>query len=211
MFFSKTTRKSAKSATKRNQSHTTGFESLEDRKLMTTTHIVLDFTPDTHPGSFYDTFRYTKDTRGISPTFMDFNKDGYVSKADATIAAGQIASRVEALFGQAAYGYNVKVGYGDVLQNTNLGTKWVNWGLQKPNDQVQVIFVGGRNAGRLGVAPLANNGSNVEGYGCAYSQEAAYMLWQRQSYGYRVQSRDFVYWGTCTACDMPAISTSTTS
>jgi hypothetical protein len=193
MFFHKIKSKSAKSAIKRNQSRTAQFESLEDRKLMTTTHIVLDFTPDNRAGSFYDTFRYTKDSRGVSPAFMDFNKDGSVSKADASIAAGQIAARVEALFGVARYGQNVKVGYGDVLRDTNMGSKYVNWGLQRRNDQVQVIFVGGRNTGELGRAPLAANGTNVEGWGCAYSQQAALTLWQRQSVGKRVESRDFVY------------------
>jgi hypothetical protein len=199
MFFSKTNRKSAKPATKRNQARKAQFESLEERKLMTTTHVVLDFTPDGRAGSFYDTFRYTKDSRGVSPAFMDINKDGYVSKADATMAAGQIAARVEALFGVARYGHNVKFGYGDVLRDTYMGSKYVNWGLQRRNDQVQVIFIGGRNTGELGHAPIAAKGTNVEGWGCAYSQQAALTLWQRQSMGRQVTSRDFINSAAATA------------
>lgn len=193
MFFSKKARKSTQSAGKRTSTHTSRIESLEDRKMMTNTHIVLDFTPDTHRGTFYDTFRYTKDTRNVSPGFLDFNKDGYVSSTDAKIAAGQVAARVKALFANAAYGFNVKVGYGDVMVNNKLGTQWLNWGLQRRNDQVQVMYFGGRNGGHLGVAPKASDGTNVEGYGCTYTQEVAYMLWQRQNAGWSVRSQDFVY------------------
>jgi hypothetical protein len=193
MFFSKNARKSTQSARKQAASHISGFESLEDRKLMTATQIVLDFTPDTHPGTFYDTFMRTRDSRNHAPAFLDFNKDGYVSGTDAKIAADQITGRVQSLFANTANGYNVKVGYGDVLKDTNLGTGWVNWGRQNPNTQVQVIFVGGRNGGYLGLAPVAKNGANIEGYGCAYSQQAANELMYKQNMGLRVQSRDFVY------------------
>ena len=57
-------------------------ENLEDRRLPTSTRILLDFTPDTGlpslsgpilPGDFADSFRFT-DFRGFAPAFLDFNR-----------------------------------------------------------------------------------------------------------------------------------------
>jgi predicted Zn-dependent protease len=192
MFFHNKSRRSTNSARKQEVSRTAQIERLEDRKMMTSTTIVLDFTPDTHSGSFWDTFRYTRNSQNEAPAFLDFNKDGYISKTDALIASRQVAGRVRALFNNAASGYDVELVNGDVTKDTNLGKRYLEWGLKYKSEQVQVMYIGGRNAGKLGVAPVAANRSNVEGYGCTYSQEVALMLGRLQSRGYSVQSQHFV-------------------
>src|SRR5262245_61811462 len=74
------------------------LEALEDRTLLTATYFILDFTPDSHAGSFADTFARTWTASGYAPTFLDFNGDRRVDSRDVSIAAGQIASKVQSFF-----------------------------------------------------------------------------------------------------------------
>lgn len=168
------------------------IESLEKRELMTRTWIVMDFTPDTHYGTFYDTFARTRVAGNYAPGWLDFNGDRRISMDDARIAAGQIGYRVQQLFGAACQGNDVRFQAGDVDRDTKWGNRFVEWGLRSGGDQVEVMFFGGRNRGELGRAPQANDGSNIEGFGQCYTQEVANMMVAADPTGRRFSTRDFV-------------------
>jgi hypothetical protein len=155
------------------------LETLEGRQLMATTALVLDFTPDYRQGTFLDTFYNTKYSNGYAPTFLDFNNDRKITNQDAEIAAGQITNIVRSFFANAASGYNVSVVYNDSTTQTNFGARYLDYGRSSVANQVAVMYVGGRNQGEIGRAPLASNGYNVEGYGQTYSQAIATMLMGR--------------------------------
>jgi hypothetical protein len=156
------------------------MESLESRCMMTTTTLAIDFTPDGSTGDFWDTFRFSRYSDGSAPAFLDFNGDRRISGADAEIAAGQIRNAVGSFFAAPARGYSVSATYNDVLVDSNWGTRYLQYGQQRANEQVLVMFVGGRNRGELGLAPIALDGYNVEGFGRTYSQEIALNLMQRR-------------------------------
>ena len=172
-----------------------GVEHLEDRTLLTTTWIIMDFTPDSHPGNFVETFNQTTTQGGHLPRWLDFNKDGRLSDTDVQMAADQITGRVQSYFSAAAAGRDVRVRYGDVFTLSNLGTQWINWGRQYADQQVSVMYVGGTNrgGGYLGMAPVAPDGSNVEGYGETYSRALAnWMVSQDPRDTGRFTTTDFV-------------------
>jgi hypothetical protein len=181
-------RSGAKVRGHRARRHTTRslrMESLENRELLTTTHIVLDFTPDSHSGSFVDTFTSTKlPGKNCAPSFLDFNKDGRVNATDAVIAAGQIASQVKSYFAGAATGYDVQFHYGDITSNTKWGTQWITYGAYYSNQEVAVMYFGGTNSSgsnTLGMSPVASPGYNVEGYGETYTRTIAGSMAQHAS------------------------------
>jgi hypothetical protein len=136
-------------------------ESLEDRLALTSTQLILDFTPDTRGRPFQALFtRNPKLTR-----LLDLNRDGRVNLADAAAAMRQISSRVEALFSQFA-DLNVKV----LFDNSSSGR--LSAAQESESEQAAVMYVGSErnpygNAVK-GEAPLADDGTNVEGYGRVY-------------------------------------------
>lgn len=152
------------------------LETLENRELLTTTYLVLDFTPEYHYGSFVDTFNSTRLPNSYAPNFLDFNGDHQVNSADALVAAQRVTARVKSFFSQAAKGLDVRIDSGDVLSNTNRGYQWMNWGMYYPGIQVAVMYFGGTNrdgAGILGRSAQARNGYNFEGYGETYTRSIA--------------------------------------
>jgi predicted Zn-dependent protease len=160
----------------RRQPRTLRCENLESRELFTTTYMILDFTPDSHAGSFVDTFVNTRLPNGYAPNFLDFNGDHWVNAADASIAAQRVAGRVAGFYSQAMKGLNVQVRYGDVTSNSNVGTQWINYGKYYSGIEVAVMYFGGTSTsglGVLGMAPLANDGYNFEAYGETYTRSAA--------------------------------------
>lgn len=161
------------------QSRRLNLESLESRQMMIATHLVLDFTPDYRNGNFVQTFQNTRTASGQSPAFLDFNGDRRITTQDAEIAAGQIRNTMAGFFAGPARGYNVSVVYGDILSQTNFGYRWLQQGTNSANDQVLVMYFGGRDVGEIGRAPVARDGYNVEGYGNTYTQEIANMLLSR--------------------------------
>lgn len=104
-------------------------ENLENRELLATTYMILDFTPDSHAGSFVDTFVNTRlPDSPYAPNFLDFNRDGWVNSTDAKIAAQRVANRVAGFFGPTMRGYDVHVRYGDIASNSDWGTRFINYG-----------------------------------------------------------------------------------
>src|SRR5262245_39684336 len=120
-----------------------GMENLESRKMLTTTHLILDFTPDTHAGSFADTFFNTKYSSGYAPNWLDFDGNRYINMDDVNIAAKQINNQVGGLFNASANGQNVLLKWGDTGANTNWGSRYLQWGQQYPSEQVAVMYIGG--------------------------------------------------------------------
>ena len=169
---------SLKTRSSARKNRTLNLETLEGRAMMIATHLVLDFTPDYHSGTFWQTFQNTR-SGGLAPAFLDFNGDRRITTQDAEIAAGQIRNAVGNFFVNPARGYNVTVGYNDVLSQTNYGYNYLTQGQRSANDQVLVMYFGGRNTGEIGRAPIAQDGYNVEGYGNTYTQAIANMLMQR--------------------------------
>jgi hypothetical protein len=118
-------------------------EALEARE-MPANHLLIDFTPDAVPNERWQpatfaaafTLRYAN---GTAPAFLDFNRDGYVSSADVGPGALAVANRV-AIFLQP---FDVKVWYGDVQSNTDMGRQWLSWGQQSASEQVFVMYTGG--------------------------------------------------------------------
>jgi|GEM_PF-5076776 len=161
------------------QNRVLNLEKLEGRAMMIATHLVLDFTPDYHAGTFWQTFQNSRYSNGQPPAFLDFNGDRRITTQDAEIAAGQIRNAVGSFFVNPARGYNVTVGYNDVLSQTNFGYNYLTQGQRSANDQVLVMYLGGRNTGEIGRAPLAQDGYNVEGYGNTYTQAISTMLMNR--------------------------------
>jgi|GEM_PF-3391092 len=161
---------------------TLNVEDLEGRDLLAN-YLILDFTPDAIlgeryvPGSFRGNYNVTY-TSGRSPAFLDMDGNGWVNGNDAAIAANRITARVKQLL----KGYNVKIKSGDFNSDTGAGAKWLNWGLQSPNDLVSVIYVGGYNTtgrpGTTGIAAVASPGENVEHYGYAFTASIARHLAQ---------------------------------
>lgn len=152
------------------------LETLESRELLTTTYLVLDFTPEYHYGSFVDTFNSTRLPNSYAPNFLDFNGDHQVNSADAVVAAQRVTARVKSFFSQAAKGLDVRFDSGDVLSNTNRGYQWMNWGMYYPGIQVAVMYFGGTSRdgdGILGRSAQARNGYNFEGYGETYTRSIA--------------------------------------
>jgi hypothetical protein len=138
--------------------------------------LVIDFTPDALPGetqnqSFASAFAL-RDAYGRPPAFLDMNGDRAVNGTDADIAARQVVSRVA----QRLSGFNVNVVWGDLWQDTGLGKAWLNWGLQRPGDQVFSLYVGGWNSvdpqappGATGVGMQGPVGYNNEWYGLVWT------------------------------------------
>ncbi|MBY0515175.1 MAG: hypothetical protein K2P78_14875, partial [Gemmataceae bacterium] len=165
--------------TTRPKSARLGVEDLEGRALpAAANYFVLDFTPDYHAGSFRDTFYTVKNAAGVAPAFLDFNRDGWVTDTDVSLAATAAANRVAAFYppfvNNAAN--HLSVQYGDTLANTNLGFNWIKWGVGTPAAEVAVMDFGGtsnQGLGVLGRVPQAGEGENVEGYGETYTRTVA--------------------------------------
>jgi hypothetical protein len=151
---------------------------LESRQLLTANYLILDFTPDTHSGSFADTFYSTKLSNGFAPKFLDFNGDRYVNSTDVSIAASAVYSKVRSFYQpylNNSYN-NLTISYGDYNSNTNWGTQWINYGRAYSTVEVAVMYIGGTNVGGnsiLGQSPLASDGTNIEGSGETYSRTIA--------------------------------------
>lgn len=160
------------------QSRPLNLETLESRQMMIATHLVLDFTPDYRSGSFLQTFQNTRTATGQSPAFLDFNGDRRITNQDVEIAANQIKNTISSFFAAPARGYNVSLVHGDVLTQSNYGYRYLQQGVNS-TDQVLVMYLGGKNSGEIGRAPLARDGYNVEGYGNTYTQAIANMLVNR--------------------------------
>lgn len=172
------TLKSTSPASSQPQSRRLNLETLESRQMMIATHLVLDFTPDYRNGNFLQTFQNTRTSTGQSPAFLDFNGDRRITTQDAEIAANQIKNAMSSFFAAPARGYNVYLTHGDVLTQSNYGYRFLQQGVNS-TDQVLVMYLGGKNTGEIGRAPLASDGYNVEGYGNTYTQAIANMLVNR--------------------------------
>jgi hypothetical protein len=141
-------------------------EVLEDRRVMTN-YLLLDWTPDYLEGEQVrggfeeiNTLRYAD---GTAPSFLDYDRDGWVTTQDASAIASVVANQTAWLL----QGYNVQVIQNDWLNNTQWGVQWLNWGIQNPDDQVYVMYVGGS----------ANKGHDNGGYlfGEAYQPPVGYV------------------------------------
>src|SRR5262245_61306476 len=141
-----------------------GLEALEARELPAN-HLLIDFTPDAVPNERWQpaTFAAAFNLRyanGTAPAFLDFNRDGYVGSADVGPGAQAVANRVAKFLQQ----FDVKVWYGDVQSNTNMGRTWLSWGQQSASEQVFVMYTGG----------IRQNG-NTEIIGEAYQPAVGYV------------------------------------
>ncbi len=154
------------------------IETLESRDLLTSV-LVLDFTPDRVRGEHYRPAAFARVFQGQpteSATGLDVNHNGRLDKQDASLLAGQILNQTRikmALFG-------VRVVGGDVLQDTNLGQRWLARGRVNPHLLVDVIYVGGfddhHDPTTIGFGYQAPVNHNFETYGYVFSQSIWYWL-----------------------------------
>ena len=159
----------------RPHSYRPALEALEDRRLLTN-YLILDFSPDTGRSWFSQAFTDPNLTtrRGYRPAFLDFNGDGYVNGQDVDLAARAVANRAAQLL----RGFDIRVHYGDVQQNTNWGRQWLDYGTYYRSEQVFVIYVGGysgKDGGGswvLGEAYQPPVGYVKETYGNVYASSA---------------------------------------
>jgi hypothetical protein len=147
---------------------------LEDRSLpaspQVTTHLVLDFTPDLVAEDFAEDFRVRTPKGGV-PKFLDFDGNGQVNSRDVRQAARRITKKVEQLLAPFAP-LNLRVQSSDFVMDTQWGQEWLDRGSASATTQVAVLYVGGAIPGSgktFGLAPLADEGYNVEDYGEIFS------------------------------------------
>ncbi len=138
-------------------------EALEDRLALTTTQLVLDFTP-TGGVAFTQLFRRNPHATRL----LDVNHDGRVTLKDAALAARAITHRLSVLFTPFA-SLNLTVRYGDVGGDSQLGKTLLDAAWNDDSREVAVLYVsGGKNPygnAVKGEAPLAPDVANVEGSG----------------------------------------------
>lgn len=145
-------------------------EELEPRAVPAAVNrIVLDLSPDAGyfgtPAPFradFQTGRYTDS--------LDANHDGIVNMTDAAIMAKRIRAGVAADY--VPLGFKVTVG--DMTGREHWGTNWLAEAKKRGDDlYVIVLYVGGESPvfgdGVAGLAPQADIGFNVEGWGEIYT------------------------------------------
>lgn len=173
MFATQSTRRLAQKAPRPRASRLMGFENLETRQLLATTYVIMDFTPDSHTGNLMDTFSNVRvPGKTYAPNFLDFDGDRKITSNDAVLCAQRVASKTASFFSFAASGLDVRFYYGDITTSTNWGTQWINYGKAYSNVETAVMYFGGTNrqSGAIGMAPVASNGYNFEGYGECYTR-----------------------------------------
>ena len=180
---------------------------------MATTYVIMDFTPESHAGNLVDTFSNIRLPRGkYSPTFLDFNGDRRVNATDVTICGQQVASEVAGFY-RRPRGYDVRIYYGDVTTQSNWGAQWINYGKAIRN------YRSGRDVPRrhepterhgIGMAPVARDSYNFEGYGETYTRAIGNWMASNRSSATasefvdrvaRVAARQRTA-GTCSACNI---------
>lgn len=177
-------------ATGQTRTRDLSIENLEDRCLPAAVTLVIDYTPDTHAGGLVDTFLSTRAPNGSIPKFLDFDRNGTVNARDAELCAAQVTSRVSAFFRDAAAGLSFSIVSGDVTSNTGLGTQSLARGRRTTGELVEVMYVGGTSPQSpyiVGRAPEAPAGTNIEGFGEAYSRSLARCM----AYKSQTTSTDF--------------------
>lgn len=155
------------------------LEALEQRSLPAAL-LVLDFTPDRIPGeadradAFTAAFRRLRGPR----RFLDFTRDGRVTRADATLAAARIGERVNELL----RGFDIQIHLGDVGRDTGLGQRLLR-DSPRTGQPTYVLYVGGEsfdgNLGTFGEAYQAPEGFNLPYYGFAFAGGMA--AWYRRN------------------------------
>jgi hypothetical protein len=168
------------------------LEALEDRTLPAATYLVLDFSNDYNvSASLTNSFNAARASNGLYPRFLDMDGSGGVSLRDVQICAQAVTNRVAQLFSRYAP-LGVRVVGGDFTGNQRYGYQWLNYGKYYSNVHVSVMYFGGYRSYAWGIAPLAQAGYNVEGFGRVFSDGHARYFSQRAAFGYRVTSADFV-------------------
>jgi hypothetical protein len=148
-------------------------EALEERALPTAL-LVLDFTPDRIAGearqadAFAAAFRRPRGPR----RFLDFNRDGRVTCADAVLAAARVGERVNELLS----GFDVQINAGDLGRDSRLGQRLLRQG-NRAGTPTYVIYLGGESfdgdVGTFGEAYQAPEGFNLPYYGFAFTGNMA--------------------------------------
>ncbi len=158
---------------------TPSIESLESRDLLSAV-LVLDFSPDKVPGEPYRPAPFARVFQGQptgSATGLDVNHNGRLDRQDASLLARQIAVQTRVKVAH----FGVRVVGGDVLQDTNLGQRWLARGRANPHLLVDVVYVGGFDKGHdpstLGYGYQAPVNRNFETYGYVFSQPIWY--WEK--------------------------------
>jgi len=172
-------------------------EALEERLLLTTTRLIIDFTPDTtvrnkyvgfHRRNFADAFR--GHTVADAP-FLDFDGNGVIdTRRDPAIAAALITGRVMFYFAR-FLPLGVSVRGVDVLRQTQRGAAELRNGLHSPRLQVFVMYVGGfiNDPSTVGESFQAAVGFNNEDYARVYAD--AIVLFFQQHLGPGMRPIDF--------------------
>jgi hypothetical protein len=158
-------------------------EVLEIRQYPSASSVfVLDYTPDYRSmGSLHETFYNVRLGNGNVPVMFDFDGNGRLTGNDVTVAANEITSRVRSYFKNYLSTTNLTIIGGDLNASKNqlLGDQWLRQGLRSDAVGVSVMYFGGRGGGEYGIAPLALNGYNVEGFGEVYVRSIAIDLVNR--------------------------------
>ncbi len=118
-------------------------QQLEDRRVMTN-YLLLDWSPDNIQGEltrggFEEAFDIVRNANGLAPAFLDYDGNRLIEQSDISSMAVGVRERVQQLLA----GYPVEVIDGDFLQQSNWGLNGLLWGMDRPQDNVFTMYVGG--------------------------------------------------------------------